>query len=200
MNLRLTLLLGFPTNFYYADRGWTNFHSSDWEPFIPPSSSKRSSQALAVTIAQPNVSMPQSNVSMPQPNVSMPQPNVSMPQPNLADPVPNPEPNAAYMPDYNELISIARLYPKQTQMAVQLFLRIFEEEKTLGYFKQGEYNLFSRSSRGRDGEGKKALNRNKRAILKEFVEAHSSHGTDKAEVLSSCVDAIHKKISTLKTQ
>ena len=62
----------------------------------------------------------------------------------------------------------------------------------------GEFNLYGRPSKGRENELKFALDQHKVSILKEFIENHAPHGLDKTEVWSSCVDAIHKKILSMK--
>ena len=38
--------------FYYADRGWTNYHHTDWEQFIPPDSPNPPSSSLSSSTAQ----------------------------------------------------------------------------------------------------------------------------------------------------
>ena len=83
-------------------------------------------------------------------------------------------------------------------MAVNLFSEIFKVEKAEGIFRNGEYNLYRRSSKG-SVEVKKALDAAKVSVLKEFVINHIPHGSDKATVWSDCVDAIHKKITTWKS-
>jgi hypothetical protein len=70
-------------------------------------------------------------------------------------------------------------------MGVHLFLFIFDEERKVGFFRNGQFNLYGRPARGKESEPKIALDQHIVSILKEFIENHAPHGTDKAAVWSS---------------
>ena len=123
------------------DRGWSNYYHSDYETFIPPEPSNKPSHT-------PPPLAPLQNFA---------------PPPSLAQ-----LPSLTFIPDYNEFIAIAKLYLKPTQMAVNLFSEIFKVEKAEGIFRNGEYNLYGRSSKG-SVEVKKALDAAKFRYLRSLL-------------------------------
>ena len=99
--------------------------------------------------------------------------------------------------DQNKLHEFAAGKTSMTKLALLCFEYAFEDEIKQGLFSDGSYNVYGRSMKG-SNDFKIPLEISRVRQLEEYIHDKTPHGDSKSVTWTNCVDAIHKKISSLK--